>query len=64
MPSDEPVPTDSGDSVVRIDPAELEIALRVLDSLSLLEEDDPDFVTVRRATAMMFKAVKKEGRLK
>ena len=74
MPSDEPVPAnepvpssepaDSDQALVRIDPAELEIALRVLDSLSLLEEDDPDFVTVRRATAKMFKAVKKEGRLK
>ncbi len=46
-----------------IDPAELEITLRVLASLSELEDDDPDFVTVRRATAKMFKAVKKAGRL-
>ena len=28
-----------------------------------LEDDDPDFVTVRQATAKMFKAVKKVGRL-
>jgi NAD(P)-dependent dehydrogenase (short-subunit alcohol dehydrogenase family) len=34
-----------------------------LASLAHLEEDDPDFVTVRRATAKMFKDVKRVGRL-
>lgn len=47
----------------RIDPADLEVALKVLATLSELDDDDPDFVTVRRATAKMFKAVKKSGRL-
>jgi NAD(P)-dependent dehydrogenase (short-subunit alcohol dehydrogenase family) len=47
----------------QIDPAELETTLRVLAQLAHLEEDDPDFVTVRQATAKMFKAVKKESRL-
>src|SRR5207247_1323591 len=47
----------------QIDPAELEVTLKVLATLSELEDDDPDFVTVRRATAKMFKAVKKTGRL-
>ena len=46
-----------------IDPAELATTLRVLASLAHLDEDDPDFVTVRRATAKMFKEVKRVGRL-
>ena len=41
-----------------IDPAELAIALRVLASISEIDPDDPDFVTVRQATAKMFKSVK------
>lgn len=58
MPSDDPQ-----NEIPGIDPAELEITLRVLDSLAHLEDDNPDFVTVRRATAKMFKDVKKVGRL-
>jgi len=46
-----------------IDPADLEVTLRVLASLAHLEDDDPDFVTVRQATAKMFKDVKRVGRL-
>jgi NAD(P)-dependent dehydrogenase (short-subunit alcohol dehydrogenase family) len=46
-----------------IDPDELETTLRVLAGLSELDEEHPDFVAVRRATAKMFKAVKKERRL-
>ena len=46
----------------RIDPSDLEATLRVLASLAHLEEDDPDFVTVRRATARMFKEVKRVRR--
>ncbi|GAA0992218.1 SDR family NAD(P)-dependent oxidoreductase [Subtercola frigoramans] len=45
-----------------IDPAELEVALRVLASLHELDEEHPDFVAVRRATAKMFKSVKKSRR--
>jgi NAD(P)-dependent dehydrogenase (short-subunit alcohol dehydrogenase family) len=56
--SDNPQPEPAG-----IDPAELEITLRVLGALAYLDEDDHDFVTVRRATAKMFKDVKKVGRL-
>ncbi|TFC49833.1 SDR family oxidoreductase [Cryobacterium sp. TMT1-21] len=41
-----------------IDPAEMAIALRVLASLSEIDPEDPDFVTVRQATAKMFKSVK------
>jgi NAD(P)-dependent dehydrogenase (short-subunit alcohol dehydrogenase family) len=47
---------------VRIDPADLEATLRVLGQLADLDDDNPDFVTVRRATAKMFKAVKMAGR--
>jgi len=46
-----------------IDPTDLETTLRVLADLAELDEDHPDFLTVRRATAKMFKAVKKERRL-
>ncbi|CAN5264481.1 SDR family NAD(P)-dependent oxidoreductase [soil metagenome] len=46
-----------------IDPADLEATLRVLASMAELDEEHPDFVTVRQATAKMFKAVKKERRL-
>ena len=45
-----------------IDPVELEVTLKVLGQLANLDDDDPDFVTVRRATAKMFKAVKHVGR--
>ncbi|MEA9986752.1 MULTISPECIES: SDR family oxidoreductase [Subtercola] len=45
-----------------IDPAELATALRVLASLHELDDEHPDFVTVRQATAKMFKSVKKNRR--
>lgn len=46
-----------------IDPAELDVTLRVLAQLAEVDQEHPDFVTVRRATAKMFKSVKKERRL-
>ncbi|RIJ37200.1 short-chain dehydrogenase, partial [Clavibacter michiganensis subsp. insidiosus] len=46
-----------------IDPADLATALRVLGSLADIDEEHPDFVAVRRATASMFKEVKKARRL-
>ena len=45
-----------------IDPAELAITLQVLSRLHEVAEDHPDHVQVRRATAKMFKAVKKHRR--
>lgn len=48
----------AGVDPVGIDPADLEVTVRVLRSLHQLEDDHPDFVTVRQATAHMFKAVK------
>jgi NAD(P)-dependent dehydrogenase (short-subunit alcohol dehydrogenase family) len=45
-----------------IDPAELEVCLRVLEQLQTIPEYHPDYITVRRATAAMFKAVKKARR--
>jgi NAD(P)-dependent dehydrogenase (short-subunit alcohol dehydrogenase family) len=45
-----------------IDPADLETTLRVLAELERLDEEHPDFVSVRRATAKMFKAVKRVRR--
>nr|WP_246306631.1 SDR family NAD(P)-dependent oxidoreductase [Herbiconiux flava] len=54
--------TDSAASPEAIDPAELAIALKVLADMVELDEDHPDFVTVRRATAKMVKAVKHKRR--
>src|SRR6478609_9948518 len=50
-------------SAPTIDPADLETTLRVLATLSELDQDDPDFETVRHATAKMFKSVKVARRL-
>ncbi|MDT3344131.1 SDR family NAD(P)-dependent oxidoreductase [Microbacterium aquilitoris] len=50
-------PDDQG-----IDPADLATTLRVLSELSSLPRTHPDFITVRQATAAMFKAAKKERR--
>jgi NAD(P)-dependent dehydrogenase (short-subunit alcohol dehydrogenase family) len=47
---------------VGIDPSDLEVCLRVLEQLRSIPEDHPDYITVRRATAAMFKAVKKARR--
>jgi NAD(P)-dependent dehydrogenase (short-subunit alcohol dehydrogenase family) len=46
-----------------IDPDQLAVTLEVLSRLQDLDEDHPDFLAVRRATAQMFKAVKKARRL-
>ena len=45
-----------------VDPDDLATTLRILDSMTELDEEDPDFVTVRRATARMFKEVKRVRR--
>ena len=55
----DPVSTDPAG----IDPADLETVLRVLAAMDELDEEHPDFVAVRQATARMFKAVKKNRRL-
>ncbi|MDQ2837881.1 MAG: SDR family NAD(P)-dependent oxidoreductase [Actinomycetota bacterium] len=46
-----------------IDPEQLRICLQVLGQLHEVAEDHPDYVEVRRATAKMFKSVKKQRRL-
>ncbi|MFT4011127.1 MAG: SDR family NAD(P)-dependent oxidoreductase [Nocardioidaceae bacterium] len=48
----------------RIDPDDLAATLRVLGELHQLPEDDPDLVTVKRAASHMYKALKKERRLR
>ena len=45
-----------------VDPADLEVTLRVLASLHELDEEHPDFVRVRNATGHMIKAVKQQRR--
>ena len=64
MPSSD-LPDADATSVdpVTIDAADLEVTLRTLAKLAHLEDDDPNFVTVRQATAKMFKDVKRVGRL-
>jgi NAD(P)-dependent dehydrogenase (short-subunit alcohol dehydrogenase family) len=58
VPSDDPQqPSPSG-----IDPADLEVTLRVLAGLAQVDREHPDFVAVRRATSAMFKDVKRERR--
>ena len=46
-----------------IDRDDLDVVLKVLSQMADVDEEHPDFITVRRATAKMFKAVKKERRL-
>src|SRR5215218_10173867 len=58
-----PSPAPASVSASTIDAGDLETTLRVLASLSELDEHDPDFETVRHATAKMFKAVKVARRL-
>lgn len=41
-----------------VDPAELEVTLRVLAQLDAVDQTHPDFIAVRQATAKMFKAAK------
>ncbi|GMA37563.1 hypothetical protein GCM10025876_37670 [Demequina litorisediminis] len=55
-------PSAPADRQHRIDPGDLETTLRVLASLSDVDEQDPDFVAVRNATAHMIKAVKQSRR--
>ncbi|MGD8169962.1 SDR family NAD(P)-dependent oxidoreductase [Herbiconiux sp. P16] len=45
-----------------IAPADLAVTLDVLARMAEFDETHPDFVAVRRATALMFKAVKRERR--
>lgn len=45
-----------------IDPAELAVALRVIEAAHQLPADHPDVVAVRRATSAMYKSAKRERR--
>lgn len=60
VPAESSPPSDLPPS--GIDPSDLEVTLRVLSGMAGLDETHPDFVAVRRATAAMFKAVKKVRR--
>ena len=58
------VPSDSSaESSGAIDPTELQVTLRVLAAMDAIDEDHPDFIAVRQATARMFKSVKRNRRL-
>jgi NAD(P)-dependent dehydrogenase (short-subunit alcohol dehydrogenase family) len=60
VPPENPAASDLPPS--GIDPTELATTLRVLEGMAGLDETHPDFIAVRRATAGMFKAVKKVRR--
>ena len=57
------VPSENPNDASGIDPADLQVALRVLAEAAKLDSQHPDAATVRRATAGMFKAAKRERRL-
>ncbi|MEO8093468.1 MAG: SDR family NAD(P)-dependent oxidoreductase [Pseudolysinimonas sp.] len=57
MPSNDQ-PRPSG-----LDAADREVTLRVLAELAKMDNEHPDFVAIRQATAAMFKAVKRERKL-
>ena len=64
MPSESDPPADPwAAQPPALDPSDLATTLRVLAQLTEIDESDPDFVTVRLATAKMFKAVKVARRL-
>ncbi|MBW9093002.1 SDR family NAD(P)-dependent oxidoreductase [Microbacterium jejuense] len=60
MPLESPAPSDLPPS--GIDADDLATTLRVLGSMAGIDETHPDFIAVRRATAKMFKAVKRHRR--
>jgi NAD(P)-dependent dehydrogenase (short-subunit alcohol dehydrogenase family) len=55
-------PTTVEDAAVPPTSEEVMIALRVLDSVHLLPQDDPRYLSVRYATGRMFKALKRQRR--
>ncbi len=46
-----------------VTPARMALTLQVLTEIEDLGEDHPDYVTIRRATAKLFKSIKKQRRL-
>jgi NAD(P)-dependent dehydrogenase (short-subunit alcohol dehydrogenase family) len=61
--SDDSAGDERPDAGGGIDPEKLAVTLEVLARLNDLDEEHPDFLAVRRATAQMFKSVKKARRL-
>jgi NAD(P)-dependent dehydrogenase (short-subunit alcohol dehydrogenase family) len=57
------VPSADPRSPSGLDPADLEATLRVLAAMDQVDPEHPDFIAVRRATAAMFKEVKRARRL-
>jgi NAD(P)-dependent dehydrogenase (short-subunit alcohol dehydrogenase family) len=50
------------DSAVRLDPEDVETALRVLAAVPDLPDTDPDYETLKRAASLMYKRLKKNRR--
>ncbi|MGO1317177.1 MAG: SDR family NAD(P)-dependent oxidoreductase [Cellulomonadaceae bacterium] len=57
------IPADTALVDPTIDPAELATALRVIEQAGRLDPDHPDSLRLRRATARLYKAVKRERRV-
>ncbi|CAN5421066.1 SDR family NAD(P)-dependent oxidoreductase [soil metagenome] len=57
------VPSNDQPRPSGLDAADLEVTLRVLAELAKMDNEHPDFVAIRQATAAMFKAVKRERKL-
>ena len=55
MPSQSSADASSADASSAIDPTELQVTLRVLAAMDAIDEEHPDFIAVRQATARMFK---------
>jgi len=57
-----PLESDDEPVVPTIDPAELEIALRVIEAAAQLDHEDPAYIALRRQTGKMYKDVKRLAR--
>ena len=58
----QPAPDLHPEPPVRLDPADVATAVRVLGLAPGLDHDDPDFETLKRAASLMYKRLKKDRR--
>ena len=64
-PATDPLTADptAAAAPAELTPAEIAACLKVLNSIHVYDEEHPDYVSVRRATGKMFKAVKRHRRV-
>ena len=53
----------AGSGLAGLTPEEIQACLKVLNTIHAYDEEHPDYVSVRRATGKMFKAVKRHRRV-